>query len=329
MKELVFPSRFIWEKESYRDNYGKLTMEPLERSYGVTIGNLLRRVLLSSIPGVAVTALRINGITHEFTTVEGIKEDVVEIVMNIKQIALKPNITEFPHTVKVEIQGKERITAGDLITDGSVEVLNRDLHIATVAPEKKLQLELDITEGFGYLPTEEMKLMEPEVPLGTILIDGLYSPIRKATFHVETKRVKQFVNYEKLILELWSTGAVTPEESVNKATELLEQHFSLLKEGQRIGEKAEEKVTEKEKKEENLDIPISDLKLSTRVCNALASRNISTLQELLNTPRERFEEIKNLGKKSIEEIEDSLKKRGYNLYTFEELSDKHKEKNEA
>lgn len=324
MKEFIYPSKFYWEKETYRNNYGKLIIEPLERGYGVTIGNALRRVLLSSIPGVAITGLRIDGVLHEFSTLEGMKEDIIDVVLNIKQICLKPIINEYPHTVVTEIKDKEEITAGDLISDNSVEVINKDLHIATVDPSKKYKFELEITKGFGYLPTEKMKLMVKNLPVGTILIDGLYSPVRKVTFHVENTRVGQFVDYEKLILEIWTTGAVTPEESVKYACELLEKKFSLIKNNQKIMEEGEEIV--EEKKPEELDIPITALKLSTRIYNVLETRNIKTLKDLLNTPRERLEEMKNLGKKSIEEIEKALEKRGYKLKTFAELSESKEKK---
>ncbi|HOK56710.1 MAG TPA: DNA-directed RNA polymerase subunit alpha [bacterium] len=319
MKEFIYPSKFLWEKETLRKNYGKLIIEPLERGYGVTIGNALRRVLLSSIPGVAITGLRIKGVLHEFATLEGMKEDIVEVVLNVKQIALKPIINEYPHTVSVEISDKEEICAGDLVNDGSVEVINKDLHIATVDPSKKYQFEIDITKGFGYLPIEKMKLMIKDLPVGTILLDGLYSPVRKVTFHVENTRVEQFVDYEKLILEVWTTGAVTPEESVNYACELLEKQFELIIKGQKI-EEEEEEITEKKEIKDELDIPITDLKLSTRVYNALENKNIKTLRDLLNTPIETLEEMKNLGKKSLEEIEKALKKRGYRLKSSSELA---------
>jgi DNA-directed RNA polymerase subunit alpha len=306
MKKFIYPSKFIWEKETLRNNYGKFIIEPLERGYGVTIGNALRRVLISSIPGVAITGLRIKGVLHEFSTLEGMKEDIVEVVLNIKQIALKPIIEQYPHTISVKISNKEEICAGDLVNDGSVEVINKDLHIATVDPNKEYEFEIDITKGFGYLPVEKMKLMIKNLPVGTILIDGLYSPVRKVTFHVENTRVEQFVDYEKLILELWTTGAVTPEESVKYACELLEKQFELIISGQKIGE--EEVVS------------VTDLKLSTRVYNALENKNIKTLRDLLNTPLEDLEEMKNLGKKSIEEIEKALRKRGYYLKTRSELA---------
>lgn len=329
MKEFIFPSKFIWEKDSYKNHYGKLLVEPLERGFGVTLGNALRRVLLSSIPGIAITGLRIDGIQHEFSTIEGVKEDVVEIILNLKQIALKPVISDFPHTVKTEVSGKPEIYAEDLIQDNTVEVMNGNLHIATINSKKTLNIELDITRGFGYLPIEKVSVERKENPLGTIAIDGIYTPVRKVTFHVENTRVGQSVDYEKLILEIWTTGAISPKESVEFATSMLNQHLSLVEKGQKIGE--EEVVEEKKqpKEEVELDIPISELRLSTRVCNALSSKDIHTLGELVKTPLEKFEEVKNLGKKSIEEIEEALKKRGYNLFSLTEFTDNIKEENEA
>jgi len=201
MKEFVFPEKIIWEKETYRNNYGKVVIEPLERGYGVTLGNTLRRILLSSIEGIAITSIKIDGVSHEFSTIPGVKEDVVEIVMNIKQIALKQNITEFPHIIpSFDIKGKDEVCAKDLINDGSAEALNENLHIATISPNKTLTIQVEITKGRGYMPYEKMKFMKGQIPVGTILIDGIYSPVRKVTFHVENTRVGQFVDYEKLIL---------------------------------------------------------------------------------------------------------------------------------
>ncbi|MCS7180693.1 MAG: DNA-directed RNA polymerase subunit alpha [bacterium] len=330
MKKFIYPTKFMWEKETIRQNYGKLIIEPLERGYGVTIGNALRRVLLSSIPGIAITGLRIKFkddknkeelVLNEFSTVKGMTEDVVEIVLNIKQIALKSLVDiEDKYTVVTEITGKDEICADDLIKDSKIEVINKDLHIATVDPKNTYQFELDITKGFGYLPVEKMKLMikEKNIPTGTIFLDGLYSPVRKVTFHVENTRVEQFVDYEKLILEVWTTGAVTPEESIKYSCELLEKQFKLIMEGQKVGE--EEEVEEMKEWKDDLDIPITDLKLSTRVYNALENKNIKTLRDLLNTPIEELEGMKNLGKKSLEEIEKALKKRGYVLRVSSELS---------
>jgi len=327
MKEFIFPDTFVWDKSTYKDNYGVVEIQPLERGYGVTIGNLYRRVLLSSIPGVAITSLKMDGVMHEFATGEGMKEDVVEVVMNIKNVALKPVISEFPHKVEVEIQGKDEIVAGDLIPDGSVEVINKNLHIATIDPSKKYRMEIEITKGFGYLPVEKMKLMLGNVPIGTILIDGIYSPVKKVTFHIENVMVGQSVDYEKVILEIRTTGGITPKDALNYATEIMLEHLTLIKENQIIGKK--EKKKEEKEVASDLDIPISELKLSTRVSNALTGKNINTLKDLLNTPREKLEELKNLGKKSIEEVEKVLEKRGYRLLTIKELAEKKEEENET
>jgi len=330
MKEFIFPEKAVWEKETYRDNYGKMIVEPLERGYGVTLGNALRRVLLSSIEGVAITAIKIDGVSHEFTTIKGVKEDVVEIVMNLKQVALKPVISEFPHlTHEIEISDKEEICAGDLINDGSVEVLNKDLHIATLMPGKTFKFQIEISKGRGYLPYEKMKLIRSNPPIGTILIDGLFSPVRKVSFSVENTRVGQFVDYEKLILEVWTTGAKNPQEAVKEATSLMNRHFSIVEGQQRFGEEEEpeEKVLDRERKQSiDLNKPITELKLNTRILNGLVSARIETLKDLLSTPKEKLEEIKNLGKKSISELEEVLKDMGFTLKTKEELAKRKAEK---
>ncbi len=326
MKEFLFPSSFIWDEDTYRENYGIIEIQALERGYGVTLGNLYRRILLSSIPGISITSLKIDGVMHEFSTIEGVKEDVVEIVMNLKNVALKPVISEFPHKVEIEIEGKDEIVAGDLIPDGSAYVINSGLHIATVDPTKKYKMEIEITNGFGYLPVEKMKLMISTPPIGTILIDGIYSPIRKVSFHIENIMVGQSVDYEKLVLEIGTTGAITPKDAVSYATDLILSHLNLIKDKQTIGRK---EVKKEEVGKIDLDIPISDLKLSTRVINALTGKNIKTIRDLINTPREKLEELKNLGKKSIKEIENILKKRDIKLLTLKELAEKQEEEDET
>lgn len=335
MKEFVFPEKIVWEKETYRDNYGKIVIEPLERGYGVTLGNTLRRVLLSSIEGIAITSLKIEGVSHEFSTIPGVKEDVVEMVMNIKQVALKQNTTtEFPHLIPMfeigEKDGKDEICAGDLVNDGSAEVLNKDLHIATLLPGKSLKLQIEITKGRGYIPQEKMKFMKSQSPLGTILIDGLYSPVRKVSFHVESTRVEQFVDYEKLILEVWTTGAISPWDAIKEATLLMKKHFTVITENQKVGDE-ELKSESKGKKpvRPDLKMPIMELKLGGRALNGLVLKKIETLEQLLATPKEELEEIKNLGKKSIQEIDDVLKKVGYKLKTREELSKEEGEKGKS
>jgi len=309
--EFLYPEKIAWEKGTYKSNYGQLIVEPLEKGFGVTVGNALRRVLLSSIPGVAITGIKISGVQHEFTAIEGVKEDTTQIVLNLKQVICKPIISEFPHRCSVTISGMSELCAKDLITDGSVEILNPDLHIATLDPSTKLTIDFEITEGRGYLPVEKMKLIRKDIPVDMILIDGIYTPVRKVAFHIENTRVRQLVDYEKLILDVWTNGAITPADALIKTTNILNRHFMTIGTMQMIGDQP---VSVPEKKQVDiLDTPITELKLSTRVINALQTHNISTLREILEMSRTEFEEMKNLGKKSIQEIEEVLEKKGYKL----------------
>ncbi len=327
MEEFVFPTKFVWEEQTAI--YGKLITEPYCRGFGITVGNALRRVLLSSIPGVAVTGLRIEGVPHEFSTIEGVKEDVTEIVLNLKQVNLKPVISEFPHTVQVEINKTGDILAKDLFPDGSVEVLNGNLYIATVTTSRKLKLELEITRGYGYLPVEKMHLMRKKsLPVGTIALDGMYSPVRKVTFHVENTRVGQSVDYEKLILEIWTTGAVSPAESIVVATDILSRHFSFIATGRSIEEKTEQATTGATGVD-LLQVPIAELNISTRVKNVLASQNIKTIGQLVSVPKSELVTMKNLGEKSMEEINLALKEKGLELKEAKEISIASGEENET
>ncbi len=315
--EFVFPYKIMWEKETYRDNYGQLIVEPLERGFGVTIGNTMRRVLLSWIPGVAITGLKISGIQHEFTVIPGVKEDTTQIVLNLKQVICKPIISEFPHISSVSISGVSEICAGDLIKDGSVEILNPDLHIATIEPSTKLTIDIEITAGRGYLPVEKMKLIRKDIPVDMILIDGIYTPVKKVAFHVENTRVGPLVDYEKLILDVWTNGSVSPDDALKIATDILNNHFMKIGSMHSKDEKSES--AEKTSKIEESDIPITNLGFKPRVINALQEQNIRTLKDILGIPRKKLGEIKNLGKKSIEKIEEVLEKKGYKLE--EDLSD--------
>jgi len=307
----LFPSRIMWEKETYRNNYGKLIVEPLERGFGVTVGNALRRVLLSCIPGVAITGLKISGVQHEFTTIPGVKEDATQIVLNLKQVICKPVISEFPHRSSIKISGISELSAKDLITDGSVEILNPELHIATLDPSTELTIELEITSGRGYLPVEKMKLVRKDIPVDMILIDGIYTPVKKVAFHVENTRVGPLVDYEKLILDVWTNGAISPADAVSIATDILNNHFGKIGENQTIGEQPVSAKAEPEL--EKADIPVTELNLPTRIVNILQKHNINTLNDILKMPRAKFEEMKNLGEKSIEEIEAIVEKMGYRL----------------
>jgi DNA-directed RNA polymerase subunit alpha len=323
MKDFQFPEKFVWEQDTYKPNYGKLTIEPLIRGYGVTVGNALRRVLLSSLWGVAVTSIKIDGVLHEFTKMEGIKEDMVEVVMNLKQMHLKSNVTEtdiFPRVINVQLSKKGPITASDLIVDTSLEALNGDLHIMTLTKDKKISIDLEITDGRGYISSDNIKRSKgSSIPLGTIIIDALYSPVRKITYNVENILYKTSHDYEKLTIEVYTTGALDPMEAMNEATNIITEHFGAIKVKQVIGEEVEKHPVEVESKEIDDDIHLSDFKFSTRICNGLKQQQVTTLQELLNIPKEDWLEIKNFGKKSIEEIETKLAERGYKLKSKEEL----------
>ncbi len=315
MKDFQFPEKFVWEQETYKPNYGKLTIEPLIRGYGVTVGNALRRVLLSSLWGVAITSVRIDGVFHEFTKVEGIKEDMVEVLMNIKQIRLKPNITDFPHEINLQIETTGPITASDLISDSSMEVLNKNLHIMTLMQKKKFSISLEITEGRGYVSNENIKRSKgSSMPLGTMLIDGIYSPVTKVTYNVENILYKTSHDYEKLTVELYTTGAISPQDALKEATGIINAHFRAIEDNQVIGTKesvVDVKDLKAEKSED--DIHLSEFKFSTRVTNGLKTLKVNTLRELLQIPREEMEGIKNFGKKSIEEIDNVLAEKGYRL----------------
>ncbi|MCM8814875.1 MAG: DNA-directed RNA polymerase subunit alpha [Candidatus Omnitrophica bacterium] len=308
--DFVYPSRITWAKETYRDNYGQLIVEPLERGFGVTVGNALRRVLLSSIPGVAITGVKISGVLHEFTTIPGVKEDTTQIVLNLKQVICKSVISEFPHICSVTISGVSEICAGDLVKDGSVKILNPDLHIATIDPSVKLSLDIEFTSGKGYLPVEKMKLIRKDIPVDTILIDAIYTPVKKVSFHVENTRVGPLVDYEKLIVDIWTNGAITPDAALKIATDILNTHFTKIGQIQLPMGKPEKIEAAVDK---NLDIPVTELNLSTRIINILQQNDIRTLRDIIETPRAKFEDMKNFGKKAIQEVEEVLEKKGYKL----------------
>ncbi len=274
------PKNVIWEESTYRDYYGKLFIEPLERGYGITVGNAIRRVLLSSIPGVAITAIKIDGVPHEFSTISGVKEDLVKIILNLKQVALKSPTENLPKTVRLKITGKEEILASDLFSGSNFVVLNPDLHIATLDKKIILNFELKVSAGFGYQPAAKQE----QDKIGTIPIDALFSPITKSAYHVENTRVAQRVDYEKLILEVWTNGVLNPREAVNYAANILSRHFSLLE------------------NQQELSRPINGLKLPRRIYNILVSAGVETLGDFINLSQKGLEKIDGLGGKSLAEI---------------------------
>ncbi|MBU2495945.1 MAG: DNA-directed RNA polymerase subunit alpha [Candidatus Omnitrophica bacterium] len=240
MEQFKYPTKIDWEKDTYRETYGKAVVEPLERGFAITVGNCLRRVLLSAIPGVAITSVKIDGIAHEFSAIPGVKEDVTDVVLNLKQVNLKANITDLPKKFSVMIEKKTELLAGDLFSDAEISVENPKLHIATLSEGAALKLELTVSQGFGYVPVG--RIVEEGAPITTIPLAASFSPITRVSYRIENTRVGQRVDYERLLLEIWTTGAITPKDAVKHATEILNKHFNLI---------AGEEVAEARKPEES------------------------------------------------------------------------------
>ena len=293
--------------------YGKFEIEPLERGFGTTMGNALRRVLLSSLPGTAITSVKINGIQHEFQTLDGVREDITTIILNLKAVVLINNSNE-DKVVRIEEECKEGekvITAGDIIHDGDLEIVNKDQVIATVAKGGKLYMEMTVSNGRGYVRSEENKVLLNTNKVGVIAIDSLYSPIRRVSYEVVPARVGQNENYDRLIMEIWTNGAIKPEEALGDASKILRNHFEMLEHD------AKDVVNVKEKTEDGktkaLETSIDDLDFSVRAYNCLKRANIHTLQDLVNKDESEIMKIRNLGKKSLKEVLDKIKEMGLDL----------------
>jgi len=301
--------------EELSDSYGKFIIEPLERGYGLTLGNSLRRVLLSSMPGAAATAIRIEDITHEFTTIPGVKEDVIEIILNIKELVVKMYSDE-PQILKLNVKGKKKVTAADIIPNINVEILNPDLAIATLNKDTKLNMEILIERGMGYLPAEKNK--KPNQSVDTIFIDSFFSPITKVRYDVESASLSQFSNYDKLILEIFTNKSILPDEALSKSANILIRYLKILtkfspEDIESIGELISEEEREKSEKEKILNKTIEELDFSVRSYNCLKKSSINTLRDLINYSPEEVIKIKNLGKKSLDEIREKINKYGFTL----------------
>lgn len=296
--------------------YGKFVVEPLERGYGTTLGNALRRILLSSLPGVAANHIKIEGVLHEFSTVRGVKEDVSELILNIKGLALKMN-GDGPKTVYIDAQGPGEVTAGDIRTDGDVEIINKDLHIATLDEDGKLYMEILINRGRGYV--SQTKNKAEEMPIGTIPVDSIYTPIKRVNFVVENTRVGQITDYDKLSLEVWTNGTIMPDEAISLSAKILIEHFKLFMTLTDHANNVEIMVEkEEDKKEKVLEMTIEELDLSVRSYNCLKRAGINTVQELTERTMDDMMKVRNLGKKSLEEVEQKLLALGLSLKQSEE-----------
>lgn len=291
--------------------YGKFVIEPLERGYGTTLGNSLRRILLSSLPGAAVTAIQIDGVLHEFSTVEGVVEDVTTIILNLKKLGLKI-YSEEEKTLEIDVQGEGIVTAADITHDSDVEILNPDLHIATLAKDAHFRVRLTAKRGRGYTPADANK--SEDQPIGVIPIDSIYTPISRVTYQVEKTRVGQVANYDKLTLDVWTDGSIGPKEAISLGAKILTEHLNIFVGLTDEAQNAEIMVEkEEDQKEKVLEMTIEELDLSVRSYNCLKRAGINTVQELANKTEEDMMKVRNLGRKSLEEVKHKLEELGLGL----------------
>ncbi len=302
--------------EISEDNrYGKFVVEPLERGYGTTLGNSLRRIMLSSLPGAAVSQIKIDGVLHEFSSIPGVKEDVTEIIMNIKSLAIKNSSdTNEPKTAYIEFSGEGVVTAADIQTDADIEILNPDLVIATLngGADSKLNMELTITRGRGYVSADKNK--NDELPIGMIAVDSIYTPVERVNLAIQNTRVGQITDFDKLTLDVYTNGTLAPDDAVSLAAKVLSEHLNLfidLSENAKTAEIMVEK--EENEKEKVLEMNIDELELSVRSYNCLKRAGINTVEELTNKSSEDIMKVRNLGRKSLEEVLAKLKELGLSL----------------
>ena len=293
------------------DSYGKYVIGPLERGYGTTLGNSLRRVLLSSLPGTAVTSIRISGIQHEFSAIPGVKEDVTEIVLNIKRIIARLHSDE-PKTVYIEASGEGEVTAGDIKADGEVEILNPELHIATLGPDASLSMELTLDHGRGYVPADKNK--NPQQIIGTIPVDSIYTPVLKVNYAVENTRVGNQTDFDKLTLEVWTDRTISPRDAVSLGAKILVDHFTLFTDlSDSIGSRSTVVEKVETQRDKVLEMTIEELDLSVRSFNCLKRANINTVEDLISKTQDEMIKVRNLGRKSLEEVEHKLAMMGLSL----------------
>ena len=302
--------------ECSEDGYGRFVVEPLERGYGNTLGNSLRRILLSSLPGAAVTSIRIEGILHEFSTIPGVKEDVTEIILNLKKLAIALH-GEDKKLAIISAKGPCEVTAGDIIADSSLEIFNPELHIASLEEGASLVMELNISTGRGYVPADQNK--DENTPIAVIHIDSIYTPVRKVNYTVENTRVGQVTDYERLVLEVWTDGSIDPKEGVSIGAKIMQEHLQLFID---LTDNIETVNIMVEKEEDHkgkvLEMSVEELELSVRSFNCLKRANINTVEELTKKTEEDMMKVRNLGKKSLDEVKHKLEELGLGLKPSDE-----------
>ena len=297
-------------------SYGRFVVEPLERGYGITLGNSLRRILLSSLPGAAVTSIKIDGVLHEFATVPGVKEDVTDIILNLKGLCLKM-YTDEERVLRIEARDQGDVKAADIITDADVEILNSDLHIASLDDGGRLFIEMTVSKGRGYVPAERNK--KGDHIIGVIPVDSIFTPVRKVNYSVDNTRVGKRTDYDKLTMEVWTDSSIRPDEAISLSARILSEHLRLFI---RLTESTDEVEIMVEKEEEHkdkiLEMPIEELDLSVRSYNCLKRAGINTVEELIQRNEEDMMKVRNLGKKSLEEVVNKLSELGLGLRNEDE-----------
>jgi len=310
-RDLIKPRGLSVDQESLTNTYGKFVAEPLERGFGITLGNSLRRVLLSSLQGAAVTSVKVEGVEHEFMTIPEVAEDVTDIILNLKEVLLQIHTNEVK-TLRVEAEGPREVKAGDIIGDAQVEILNPGQHLFTVSEGGRVRMELTARRGRGYVPAERNKV--PGQPIGTIPIDALFSPIRKVNYQVTNARVGQQTDYDRLSLEIWTDGSVAPADAVAYAAKIVKEQLSIFINFDETEEPVEEvKPVEEAKLNENLFRSVDELELSVRSANCLQNANIKTIGDLVQKTEAEMLKTKNFGRKSLKEIKEILSEMGLSL----------------
>ena len=310
-KNFEMPKKLECDDSTYSDSYGKFIAEPFERGYGITIGNSLRRVLLSSIEGSAVTSIKIEGVLHEFSSIPGVVEDVPQIVLNIKKLTLHSH-TKTPKTIFIKVEKKGQVKAKDIITDETIEIVNPDLHIATLSKNTKFYVEMEVGRGRGYVPAERNK--KESHGIGVIPVDSIFSPVTKVNFHAENTRVGQTTDYDRLILEIWTNKSISAKEALLYAANILQKHLEVFVNYGKLPEEEEaEETKEDQELYEKLRLPISELELSVRSANCLEEAKIKTIGDLVKKTEMEMLKYRNFGKKSLAEINNILTPMGLSL----------------
>jgi DNA-directed RNA polymerase subunit alpha len=312
-KTFEMPKRLECDESTYSKTYGKFVAEPFERGFGSTIGNSLRRILLSSIDGSAVTSIKIDGVLHEFSTIPGVLEDVPQIILNIKQLILKSE-SRTPKILRLKASKKGAITAKNIAADETVEIINPELHIATLTKDTSFNMELEIGRGRGFVPSERNK--KEGQAIGVIPVDSIFAPVRRVSYHAENTRVGHITDYDKLILEIWTNGSMEPKDAILYASHILQKHLEVfLKLGQIVVEDEAQEESTKENRDllEKLKLPVSELELSVRSGNCLREARIKTIGELVTKTEQEMLQYRNFGKKSLQEIMEMIKEMGLSL----------------